>query len=241
MARKTRKPDIGIVVRRDTLADQAYANLRRALMSGRLSPGEKLTVRGIASALSVSLTPAREAIGRLVSERALDVGANRTVTVPVVDAEEYKDLLDIRLMLEGRAAEEAAPHFGRREVARLEDVHQRMVAAIDADESKLALSLNEEFHFLIYRASNRPMLVSMIEGLWLRVGPLMNLLTPRYQRSYQGAKNHSSAIEAARTGDAAGLRRAIEKDLGDGAQRMLELLNEQDTARADITTRETTA
>ncbi len=238
MAKRSRKPDVGIVARRDTLADQAYANLRRALMSGRLSPGEKLTVRGIASALSVSLTPAREAIGRLVSERALDVSANRTVSVPVVGVEEYRDLLDIRLMLEGRAAEEAAAHIGKRDVSRLEDVHERMIAAISDAESKLALSLNEQFHFLIYRASGRPMLVSMIEGLWLRVGPLMNLLTPRYQRSYQGAKNHSAAIEAARAGDGAALREAIVKDLTDGAATFMQLLEEHNAALANENTLE---
>lgn len=230
MARSSKLPDVGSIGRRDTLADQAYANLRRALMTGRLSPGEKLTVRGIASALSVSLTPAREAIGRLVSERALDLGPNRTVTVPVVGAEEYREMLDIRLMLEGKAAEEAATRFTPRELERLQNTQNKMVEAISRDESKVALALNEQFHFLIYRASGRPMLVSIIEGLWLRVGPVMNLLTPRYQRSYQGAKNHANAIKAAQQGDGASLRAAIQKDLTDGAGHVLKLLNETMTA-----------
>lgn len=231
MARASNLPDLGSIGRRDTLADQAYTSLRRALMTGRLSPGEKLTVRGIANALSVSLTPAREAIGRLVSERALDIGPNRTVIVPEVGVDEYRELLDIRLMLEGRAAEEAAAHITPRELERLRETQARMVDAISRDESKQALALNEDYHFLIYRASQRPMLVSMIEGLWLRVGPVMNLLTPRYQRSYQGAKNHDDALEAARRGDGPALRAAIQKDLTDGAEHVLALL--QDTAAAD--------
>src|SRR5690606_33734106 len=99
-------------------------------------------------------------------------------------------------------------------------------------DSKLALVQNEQFHFLIYRASNRPMLIALIEGLWLRVGPLMNLLTPRYQRSYQGAKNHSAAIDAARRGESSAGRAAIEKELKDGARTMLQLLKELDVSQA---------
>lgn len=226
MANSSKLPDLGHIGPRDTLGDQAYKNLRRALMTGRLSPGEKLTVRGIADALSVSLTPAREAIGRLVSERALDHGPNRTVIVPEVGVDEYQELLDIRLMLECKAAEEAARRFTNRDIDRLQNVQERMVESISNDKPKQALALNEDFHFLIYRASQRPMLVSMIEGLWLRVGPVMNLLTPRYQRSYQGARNHANALEAARRRDGAALRAAIEKDLTDGATHVLKLLEE---------------
>lgn len=207
-------------------------------MSGQLSPGEKITIRGIADALGVSLTPAREAIGRLVSERALDHGPERTVFVPEVGVDEYRELLEIRLMLEGKAAELAAGRFDSDQLERLEGIQERMVRSISQDEPKQALALNEDFHFLIYGTANRPMLLSMIEGLWLRVGPVMNLLTPRYQRSYQGAKNHAGALEAARAGDGPALRAAIEKDLTDGAAHVLELLCDPDVVGAEPTNQE---
>ena len=57
--------------RADTLADQAYRRLHRALMTGGLLPEQVLTVRGIADEYGVSLTPVREAIQRLVAAGAL--------------------------------------------------------------------------------------------------------------------------------------------------------------------------
>ncbi len=44
-------------------------------MDGQLSPGERLTIAGIAEQFGTSITPVREAIFRLVSERALDMRA----------------------------------------------------------------------------------------------------------------------------------------------------------------------
>lgn len=210
--------ELGQVERGETLTEQTYARLRRALMAGRLSPGEKVTVRGIASALEVSLTPAREAIGRLIAERALDLKPNRTVTVPLLTRSKYRELLQIRLLLEGLAAERAAANFDDARVAGLERIHEDMAEAIGRSDSKAALEKNEDFHFCIYQRSEMPTLVSIIEGLWLQIGPALNLLTPNYQRSRRGLRHHGEALEAARARDGKALRRAIEQDLTDGAR-----------------------
>ena len=61
------------VIERRTLGDAAYLHLRELLMSGRVAPGERLSLRSLAGALGVSMMPVREAVTRLVADHALEV------------------------------------------------------------------------------------------------------------------------------------------------------------------------
>src|SRR3546814_9744932 len=61
----------------ETRGSEAYEALKQALISGHFMPGQKLTLRMLAEALGMSVTPVREAIHRLTAERALEGAANR--------------------------------------------------------------------------------------------------------------------------------------------------------------------
>ena len=62
--------------------DRVYRTLRVRIMHGELSPGEALTLRGIAGRFGVSMTPVREALRRLVAEGALTMSASGRVATP---------------------------------------------------------------------------------------------------------------------------------------------------------------
>jgi DNA-binding GntR family transcriptional regulator len=213
------------VERYDTLADRAYDQLRHALMSGSFHPGQKLTIRKIAAVLDISATPARDAISRLVSERVLDSGANRTVSVPVLNADKIKEIYLMRTALEGVAAELGAANMSDDDIAALERTQIALIAAMDRNDYKRVLEENETFHFSLYRASNAPMLVETIQQLWLKLGPSLNFLYPSYNHSRKGVNHHLSTIRALRSRDPAQVRAAIEHDLRDGAQELQNALD----------------
>ena len=81
---------------RQTLGERAYARLADLLMSGRLAPGEKLSLRAAADVLGVSIMPVREAVSRLVADKALEVTPNRAVRVPLMSAAQFRDLTKVR-------------------------------------------------------------------------------------------------------------------------------------------------
>ena len=218
--------DLGSVDRADTLAGQAYANIKTALMNGLLAPGEAVSVRRIAETFGISLTPAREALVHLAAERALEADPRRTFSVPVLDRGSYRELLTIRLMLEGHATEEAARRMTPAEADALVAINARFSDAIASGALKQSLELNRLFHFTLYQGAAMPELFGIIEGLWLRVGPTFNLLYPEYQRGRRGLNNHLAAIEAIRARDARGARAAMEQDLNQGAEYLLQLLEE---------------
>ena len=188
--------------RGDTLADQAYQKLRHALMTGALLPEQVLTVRGVAEDFGVSLTPVREAVQRLVVEHGLEVVNGRTIRVPRLGVETYREILKIRMELECLAAKEAAPRISHDEIERLEAVMQAHLAAIQAGDAHQTLMRNSDFHLSIYRASGQPILIRIIESLWLRVGPTLNLLFPRVLRQPDRPRDPSG-----RHGRAAAARR----------------------------------
>ena len=105
-------------VTRETVQDRVYRELRRALIHGRFNPGEVLTIQGLATILATSTMPVREALSRLISERALEALPNRSVRVPLVDAGRLEDLLRARIVIEGAAFDMAAARLESGDFAR---------------------------------------------------------------------------------------------------------------------------
>lgn len=208
-----------------TLTGRAYAALRLALISGYLRPGERLTMRGVANGLKMSVTPVREAIQQLIIEHALVMPGPKTVMVPHLDAALYSEIILIRQALETLAAEKAAPFHTPAMIETLRAVNARHRAAIEAGNVSAVLTHNKEFHFLIYRASGLPSLVDLIEKQWVRVGPTLNLLYPRYMRSLSGNQFHERMIDALENGDTALLRSSLQSDMVSAERELLTVLS----------------
>ena len=90
---------------------------------------------------------------------------------------QFRELTAIRQCVEGFAVEHAARNRGGEECARLRRYEaafrrecRRRTPDIDA-----AIVANANLHFAVYRAAGMPALVAIIEGLWLRIGPVLNL------------------------------------------------------------------
>ncbi len=74
------------------------------MIAGQFRPGQRLVMQDLADQLGTSVTPAREACLRLVSERGLELRSGRFVTVPALTLARYMEVRTIRLALEGLAA-----------------------------------------------------------------------------------------------------------------------------------------
>src|SRR5690606_18231458 len=158
------------------LSSKVYQALRSSLAIGELMPGQKLTGRMLSEKLGVSQTPVREAMLQLVAERALTMNVNRSVTVPTLSREKFIELRDMRVALEGLAARCATEHVQTQHIAALKALHKKMIAAKKAGQYSITLRLNREIHFGVYELSRREELIAMIESLWVRTGPYLNLI-----------------------------------------------------------------
>jgi DNA-binding GntR family transcriptional regulator len=208
-------------MQRETLNDRIYQQLRTMIMSGGARPGKELKLRELAKELNVSLMPVRDAIGRLVVERALEMLPNRQVIVPDLSIEQLLEVRHVRIMLEGEAGALAAQHATSVLVEQLQAVQNKIIA-LSIKKQHEFFGLNREFHFAIYHAAKSPLLFSMIEQLWLQIGPVFNHIPVDFVP--EGARGHEKIIAALRARDAEATRAAIGDDLTKGGERMLAAL-----------------
>ena len=148
-----------------TLAERAFNDLRRAIVSGELQPGRRLPIEELASALDVSPMPVREALRRLEAVGLVEHVPHRGARVSVPSAEDLADLVRARLALEPLATSLAATRFGedaRKAESALRAYHE---AAEDGDVPG-AFAADFDFHFTIYRSAGSPWLMRLINPLW---------------------------------------------------------------------------
>ena len=222
------------LVARDNLTARVYQELRQALMEGRFRPGHRFKIRQLAQTMGVSETPIREALMQLVRERVLDMQAARSIEVARLTSGQYQELRAIRLLLEGFAAERAATLITDTEISRLREYHETLAAAERDQAWRTAVEANWHFHHTIYQAAQMPELLGMIETIWLRNGPLLNMLYPRAVPTYSGRHQHLNVIDGLMARDPKAVKRAIRADLMEGGAKLIELLDEIDSGKAPL-------
>jgi DNA-binding GntR family transcriptional regulator len=213
-----------------TLGQRVYSQLRDFLMVGGVQPGEKVTLRQLTSAFGTSLMPVREAVQRLAAEGALEVLPNRAIRVPVMTKARFREILSLRLALEGMAVEQAAERAGAGVIAELEALNGTFSEEMrrKRNDSARMFRANKEFHFTIYRAAAMPVLFGIIENMWLQIGPVLHFslgMRGREATSRFAPDCHARLIRALRRRDGAAGRDALAGDLGGAAELILRLGN----------------
>ncbi|MCC7273838.1 MAG: GntR family transcriptional regulator [Alphaproteobacteria bacterium] len=221
-------------VPRESLTARVYGELRGALMEGRFWPGHRFKIRELAVSLRVSETPVREALMQLVRERGLEMHAGRSITVARLTLAQYLELREIRLMLEGLAAERAAERIEATGIAALAAVHAELTEAEQAGRWRSAIRANWRFHHTLYGGAGMPELLALLEVIWLRNGPLLNYLYPHAMPAYPGRHQHLEVLDALARRDAAGVREAIRADTIEGGVRLVRLLEDMEAGRVSL-------
>jgi DNA-binding GntR family transcriptional regulator len=192
-----------------------YSLLRNNLMCGRIGPGIPLTIRGLAQILQVSPMPVREALHRLACEGAVEVKNNRRVIVPSMTSEKFRELCDLRILLETHAAEGALPYINEQDIEILEQIDARIDHAIETNNVDNISLHNQAFHRCLYQVNPFQISVPLIESLWLQLGPFSRIAISKLEKVYL-VDRHVEALDALKNRNLFGLRRAIEADIRDG-------------------------
>jgi DNA-binding GntR family transcriptional regulator len=208
----------------EPLHEKVYASLRNALRTGRLRPGQAMTIRGLGKELGVSATPVREALQRLIASHALKVLPNRTVIVPPLTRERCEEITKVRLRLEGLAGRQSVGWITDQAIKRLVSRKNRMERAIKDRNLSAYLQNNEEFHSTIYEAAQAPFLNQMIDLAWLQVGPWFNLLAVEGNFYENANASHELVIDRLVARDAEGVEAAIQQDISQAVRHIIEYL-----------------
>jgi len=183
--------------------ERAYLAIREGIVSGVYAPGAHLTAQGLAAASGISRTPVREAMRRLHAEGLIRFIANRGAFVTHLDERDVVKIYDLRVALEGYAAETAANEASPAQIEGLEALARAMAAAVDSsppDVDTIA-RLNNDFHKLIVAAAANPRLEAALASIV--EAPLVLRTFRRYSphELRRSLGQHLELVEAVRARD----------------------------------------
>lgn len=195
--------------------DRVYRSLRSRIMHGEIAPGVALTLRGIGREFDVSMTPAREAVRRLVAEGALLLSSSGRVSTPDLSPERIEELAALRALLEVELASRALPRAHMALIDRLTSINTVIAERVQKRDAVGYIRSNLEFHRTLYLRAQAPAMLAMAETVWLQLGPTMRALYGRLNRT-EPPHFHRLIIAALKAGDEPGLRLAVRSDVTQG-------------------------
>lgn len=201
-----------------TQAERAYRLIKQGLLRGEFPEGSFLHESEILERLKIGRTPFREACNRLHNEQLLEVVPRRGYFVPEPSYRAVRDLLEVRIAIEGIAAELAALRAETGEVAELEALYAEVLqASRRADSIGPLIEANGKFHLQIGRMTHNRELEAILRGLLERSGRLVYLAASSSKEIPKQVERLLKPIVAAiRAKDPALAHRAVVEDIRQG-------------------------
>lgn len=199
---------------RMSTSDHIAETLREAIVEGNLPTGEVLRQDEIAARFHVSKIPVREALKRLEAEGLVTFMRNRGAVVASLSAEEILEYVEIRAMLEARAAYLAASRISD---DNLDFARAKLAEFGAADQAARWGELNWQFHSALYADAQRPILLGEIRSLYDKVERYVRALLSITTEMPKTQREHAAILDAFSRRDpdaAADLTRAHVLDAG---------------------------
>ncbi len=183
-------------------SDRAYRALLEEIQHGILAPGTVLAEVEQSTRLGVSRTPLREAIGRLVADGLVVQQSPRVTVVSAIDAEDIRQLFEVRHGLEATAARLAARRGAAAVFDGLAQRFDSIDTAADADEY---YDLIARFDAAVDNAAANSYLTSALRTVRTHLMRVRRLARDKPERLAASAREHHliAATIAAGDGDMA--------------------------------------
>jgi DNA-binding GntR family transcriptional regulator len=206
------------------LREVVAEEIRAMILRGELRAGERLRESDLALQLGVSRNPVREAIRSLESTGLVEVLPRKGTYVAAHDTEDIRQLLELRGVLEGYAAELAAVRRSPADLERLDDVIAEGRRASAAGDHVRAAELHRQFHLAVEHAAANPYLEQVVEPLRNRTEMVASIVADH--RGALGWHEHERIRDAIANGDPWRARHMV-------VEHLLAVMDELKRAEAD--------
>lgn len=195
----------------ERLVDQAYRQIRDAIVAVRLPPGAPLDEKALSASLGLGFTPIRDALKRLTLERLAVTYPRRGTFVSQINIADEARLTEVRVELEGLAAALAADRATPDERA----VLLRLLDDLEEGSHERAdhTQLDARVHRAIYAAAHNEFLEATLNqyaNLALRI---WNFCLKEQTAGDAHIRSQRVVVEAVVRGDALAARMAAEEHL----------------------------
>jgi DNA-binding GntR family transcriptional regulator len=148
------------------LQNYVHRRISRAIVSGDLPPGERLSPARLADELGVSHIPVREALAALQASGHVDHIPRVGFFVADLSLDDLQDIYRWRELLEDEAHRIAVPQLTDADLAHMRELNERMLVAVRSGDNGQFVSLNRAFHFVPFERVGSPHLLRFLTNLW---------------------------------------------------------------------------
>lgn len=189
-----------------TLAEAVTNQLREAILTGELKPGQPLWQEQLADRFNVSRVPIREALRHLAAEGLVTLQSHHSAVVTALSKDEVEELVVIAATLDLAAVGRAIARINAGDLAQMKRCLTEMKKNQDKPEQWLALNL--EFHLITIRAAGWSRIESLAIDSRRNIG---RYVSPVYEQSvHEWDRQHGAIYQAFAAGDEARVKREIE-------------------------------
>lgn len=224
------------ILKRPTLAEQAYEELQNQIMLGALPAGERLLADEIAGRLAISPTPVKEALAQLERDGLIEGASRRASTVRRFDRQDLVEIFDARILLErtavargmdaGLATDEFVARLRANFAAHMAEVRRQEEEALPA-----AIALDCQFHEILLELSGNRTLRDWHRVVMRQTQAARNYTVKRYSMT-RLEREHGDIIDAVAAGEATLAAEAIGRHLGQSLDELLSRAPEDFPVRA---------
>ena len=200
----------------------AYDEIKNAIITCRFQPGDQLVIRTLAAQLGISEIPVREALKRLISENYVTENGS-ALTVSAISADDFVDMLEVKLDLEMIAIKVAARNITDEQIEYLKSILESMEECYHDNNLKEYRKEHSRFHLECALTCDVPYLMTAISssfGHHERAINYFNLSSWEQQPSLQ---DHSDIMNALMNHDP----EAAQKHLHENRERAYTLYRKQ--------------
>jgi DNA-binding GntR family transcriptional regulator len=144
----------------------------------------------------MSIIPVREAIKRLEAEGLVTIIPHKGAQVTTYDTNEVREVIVVRAILEGYAANSAVGNITKEVLCELQDLNDQMREMAQLGKDEEFVELNTEFHRLIYKQSPYKSLFNMIIDLWEGNNWSKSIFARHNEKMIESVKEHDEIISA---------------------------------------------
>ena len=175
---------------------EVLAELRRAIVSGRVPPGSPIPLDDVAAFFGVSLIPVREALKTLLGEGLLAHQPRLGYTVTALSSAELDELYVVRGALEAAALDAAVRNATTTDHERVRDIHAAMGRAVTEGDAEAFQRASREFHEALLRPCRMPRLLHMLDIAWNLTEPAQTMMRVSAQERAAMRVDHEEMLEA---------------------------------------------
>ena len=207
-----------------TLREIAVARLRAAIIAGRFASGDRLVERVLGDQLGVSRTVIREAIRYLEAEGLVEIAPRIGPIVAPLDWNTARQINNIRMLLEAKAAEDCAARIDETGKDRLRAAQVAIADAATAADPQLLYLATTKFYEVIFDIGGHQISWEVVQRLNGRISRLRALTLASSDRRVSGPMRMAQIAQAILDGEPATASQAVRDHLSEAANIAHDLL-----------------